>query len=269
MEQASFNLPAVTSYINGLPIYFLTGKKYIHQTLFCIQSLVACSLKKFSFTLIDDGSFDTSIIDRINRQLPGARIVTADEIERNLKHKLPENSYPYLHQKRKVYPHIKKLTDIHTLPGTDWKLVLDSDMLFWQEPVELIDWIIQPENSLYMVDSAQSYGYSLELMERLSGSKIKPLVNVGAIGLNSNQINWRQLESWICELELKEGTSYYLEQALSAMIIGNRPSTVVDSFGYIVNPGKKTSSTRQGILHHYVDLSKKEYLTDLWMNFIR
>ena len=264
MERTSYNLPPVISSPGGLSIHFLTGKQYLHQTLFCIQSLSKVTKAKFKFILIDDGSFDEKLIKRINLQLPGAEIITQEIIEQNFQRYLPENKYPYLHHKRKVYPHIKKLTDIHTIPGNLWKLVLDSDMLFWSEPKEIITWLNNPNKPLHMVDCEESYGYSTKLMADLCGYKIRSLINVGAIGLNSNKINWAKVDHWVKMLEEKEGTSYYLEQAISAMLISSTDSVVLNSKKYIVNPNKEMINNKFGTLHHYVDLSKDGYCKTAW-----
>lgn len=268
MEHAALDLPSVYSYAEGLPVYFLTGKNYLYQTLFCIRSLAKVSDEKFKFILVDDGSFDNQIINSIKKQLPKADIITKEIIDQNLKEYLPANSYPELHHKRKIYPHIKKLTDIHTLPGSEWKIVLDSDMLFWGEPQTIIDWLRRPTMPLHMIDCKESYGYTKPLMEDLCNTVVKPLINVGAIGLNSNSINWDKLENWVKILEEKEGSSYYLEQALTAMLIGNESSINLGDNEYIVNPSPNISSNKVGVLHHYVDLSKEVYFKKMWKNLI-
>jgi hypothetical protein len=264
MRQASDNLPPVHSKYDGLPVYFLTGKKYLHQTLFCIQSLVKASTTSFKFILVDDGSFDSRLITQIKIQLPGACIVTSQMITENLNTTLPQHLYPVLLHKRSVYPHIKKLTDIHTIPGNEWKLVLDSDMLFWNDPLAMINWLKAPQGAVCMKDCKESYGYTRQLMEELCGTKIPNKLNVGAIGLDSNQISWDKLEKWTKILEEKEGSTYYLEQALTAMLLADRNIAVLPDDEYVVNPEKTRIASRQGTLHHYVDLSKEEYLKSAW-----
>lgn len=264
MEIASSNLHPVMSTSEGFPIHFLTGKHFLFQTLYCIHSLIKVTKTKFRFILIDDGTFDDSVIQQIINQLPGAEIVTKTIIERNLKHSLPKHLYSQLHHKREVYPHIKKLTDIHTIPGPGWKLVLDSDMLFWNEPLKIINWLKKPDQPLYMLDCTESYGFSHKLIESLCKKKVPLLINVGVIGLNSDLINWEQIENWIGELEEKEGTSYFLEQALTAMLIGDTASTILNDNEYIVNPTNQMIDEKWGILHHYVDLSKEGYFKKAW-----
>ena len=264
MHRAAYKLPVSTSYADGLPVYFLTGKKYIHQTLFCIYSLIKVSNEHYHFILVDDGSFTAPLIELINTKLPGATIVSGAQIESNLAKYLPADKYPVLHHKRSVYPHIKKMLDVHTAGISDWKLVLDSDMLFWKEPKAMINWLKNPNRPLHMVDVVNSYGYSPELMYELSGSEIPKLINVGAIGLNSSALNWDEIEYWVKTLEEKEGTSYYLEQALSAMLIGQTPSVVLDKDEYKVNPSAADLKQTANTLHHYVDLSKEIYLKNAW-----
>ncbi len=266
MAKASVNLPPVTSHFDGLPVYFLTGKNYLYQTLFCIQSLSKFSDTKFNFTLVDDGSFDGRLIQQISRLLPGATIINAADIEKNLARFNIKESYPDLYAKRNIYPHLKKLTDIHTISGAEWKLVLDSDMLFWDCPTEMIKWLENPAMPIHMRDCVESYGYTQKLMELLSGDKIPELLNVGIIGLESTDINWAELDKWIKELERLEGTSYYLEQALSAMLVGSKTSVVLNEQQYVVNPEKMAGTG--DILHHYVDLSKRIYFSEAWKKLL-
>lgn len=268
MTGACRELPPVKSHADGLPVYFLTGKKYLYQTLFCITSLNRASTEKFRFTLLDDGTIDQPIVHQIERQLPGAQIILKSEIENRLEEALPLSRFPVLRAKRKVYPHIKKLTDVHTLTGDAWKLVLDSDMLFFADPVHITNWLKAPSMSLHMKDCTESYGYSIALMEKLTGAPVPRLLNVGAIGLQSSAINWDDLENWVSILEEQEGKTYYLEQALSAMIIGGSPALELEAVKYIVNPGSTLIGTGGGILHHYVDMSKKGYYNTAWRRFI-
>jgi hypothetical protein len=205
------------------------------------------------------------LIDQINRQLPGARVIQKKEVDALLSRKLPPEKYPVLNKKRTVYPHIKKLTDIHALPGNEWKVVLDSDMLFWQKPTELLNWLMKPTEPLYMIDEVESYGYPRQLMKDLCGHEIPALLNVGIIGLNSRAINWDDVENWVKRLEDAGGASYYLEQALTAMLVAGQTATVLSAGRYIVNPEKLS---HDAVLHHYVDLSKKIYYQQAWKKLI-
>ncbi|MET4083616.1 hypothetical protein ABIB40_003588 [Pedobacter sp. UYP30] len=264
MIKAAKILPPVKSFPTGYPIHFLTGKKFIHQTLFCIHSLAKHNTNEYKFILVDDGTFDRKLLCRIKLQLPGVEIIETKTIEANLAKKLPQDKYPNINLKRQVYPHLKKLTDIHTLNSNEYKLVLDSDMLFWDKSPEIENWLRKPTDAICIQDCQQSYGYRETTMEKLTGADIPDMINVGLIGLKSDSINWDDIELWIGELENSEGTSYFLEQALTAMILSKKKVIILNKTAYIVNPDNKAIACKQGILHHYVDLSKEFYLKKAW-----
>lgn len=265
MIAASLHLPPMQCDVNGLPLYFLTGTKYLYQTLFCIKSLYSVSSEKYCIYLIDDGSFDSILINRINKQLPGAITVKRESLDQLIEQLLPINNFPILHRKRKEYIHIRKLIDIHLLQdGRDYKIVLDSDMLFFKNPKDLIEWLKTPDGPIYMIDCYESYGYSISKMAEIISKPIPNLVNVGIIGLKSSDINWQELEQWIKILEEENGKSYFLEQALSAMLIGDKNSKILEREKYVVNPTHIEITEEIGTLHHYVDLSKKGYFNIAW-----
>lgn len=267
MHIASEKLKPVHSYQDGLQIYFLTGEKYLYQTLFCIASLTKHSEEKFNFILIDDGTFNEPLLETINRLLPNATIYLNSDIEANLSKLLPEQQFKKLRNKRSTYPHIRKLTDIHTLNRQEWKLVLDSDMLFYKNPEEIINWLKTPKTPIHMVDCEESYGYSSNLMETLAGAEIPELLNVGVIGLNSNTIDWNNIENWISILEKEEGETYFLEQAISAMIVAKENSIALSPIKYVVNPVEDNKMS-PACLHHYVSTSKKKYFNEAWKEFL-
>jgi len=268
MIDKSFFLPEIRSYKEGLKIYILTGQQYLYQTLFCAYSLCKTTDEKIQFILVDDGSFNKKLINRINKQMPDVKMILKDEISQNLNNVIPRKQYPYLHHKRKVYPHIKKITDIHTIGDDDFKLVLDSDMLFWNNPIEMIKWLKNPHGCLHMLDTVESYGFDKQLMKFLCGSEIPELLNVGVFGMQSNTINWGDLENWSKNLEENSGPSYFLEQALSTMLAANRNRTILTKKDYVVNPDEDSPYFTDVKLHHYVDLSKKYYFNAAWKKFI-
>ena len=262
MESASKKI-IVKCEKNQLPpieVCFLTGKRFWYQTVFCAYSLQKVTPNPIHFTFYDDGTL--SELGNIKNQIPNSKIIYIDEIELRLKKYLPISKYPYLHHKREVYKHIRKLTDVYA--GTSgWKLMLDSDMLFTQIPSELINWLKNPTIPIYMQEEITSYGYSKDVMEKLSGTIINECINVGCLGLNNSLIDWDKLELWAKTLEESHGTSYYLEQALSAMIIGDKTCLKLSKEQYVVYP-KPLIDYPNAILFHFVDLSKAEYFRSAW-----
>jgi len=245
-------------------VYFLTGKKYWHQTAFCLYSLQKSTIEaQVDAIFIDDGSLDKDLIRQINRQFPSSTIKTKSEINNSIEEHLPHSKYPLLNRKREIYPHIRKLTDVH-IGSNGWKLVLDSDMLFFRNPGQIITWLKKTNSPFFLHDPFTSYQYSFDLMQSLCKEKVRTNLNVGAIGLKSESINWTFLEDWTAAMEESEGSSYYLEQALSAMLVAGQMVEIADPAQYIVLPDEHEALLPSAVMHHYVAESKEWYLKRSW-----
>ena len=216
-------------------VHFLTGANYWYQTLFCAWSLQENAPVRITPIVHDDGTLQDDHIKHLRRVIPWIRIVGHSEIERELDCHLPRARFPELRARQLTYPHLRKLTDIHC-GRRGWTLVLDSDMLFFREPGFLLDWLAAPQRTCHMRDAAPAYGYSARLMEELAGHPIPPFVNVGFCGLRSDDIEWDDVERWCKELVAREGMSYFLEQAITAMLVAGKPRAEASPTDYRVLP---------------------------------
>ena len=267
MESAAMGLPLlpnVSSEVGPpLEVWYLTGERFWYQTAFCAWSLAHYSQRNVVLNLVDDGSLNPGHEQHLRRLFPlGATLWKSEAIE-NLDKHLPANLFPVLRQRWNDYINIRKLTDIH-LGSSGIKLVLDSDMLFFQRPDALSAWWDQPNSPCLMVDCVESYGYSRPLLERLAGVPLLRSLNVGICGLNSVFIDWDEVEFWCRSLVEAEGTSYFLEQALFAMLASRHKPVVLEKTDYITCPSSNQAATGAGVLQHYVADSKPSYFGESW-----
>jgi hypothetical protein len=270
MARAAAHLPTSSGQpAEELPeIHFLTGNRFWFQSAFCLHSLQQRAATIFRVVFHDDGSLRASQRSRLEQLFPQAKIVTRAENDERLRVWLPPGKFPVLNERRRRYPNILKLTDIHA-GRSDWRVAMDSDMLFFRRPDFLLHWLSAPDRPLHLVDIANAYGYSLSLMESLAGSPIPHRVNVGIAGLRSDQIDWEQLEFWCRRLIETEGTQYYLEQALVAMLVAKTPAAVTPERDYLVAPSQSECGQPTAVLHHYVADSKRWYFRDTWRTCVR
>jgi hypothetical protein len=244
-------------------VHFLTGAKFWDQTALCLYTLQAhagCSLRA---VFHDDGSASDDIVARLGKVFPHARWRRPAEAASALDRHLDAAHHPVLRERWRVYPNIRKLIDVH-LGARGWQLVLDSDMLFFRRPDFLLDWLRAPDRPLHLVDVKDSYGYSRLLLESLAGAPLPSRLNVGICGLCSDQLDWDRLESWCRRLQEAEGTSYYLEQALVAMLCAGGPCAVAPVDDYQVLPREAECRAPRAVLHHYVAGSKRGYYRTAW-----
>ena len=253
--------------------WFLTGNRFWYQTAYCAWTLSAQSHREVAVNIVDDGTLTEAQESTLRHLFPKGAILRAGEINHNLDKRLPKSSFPTLRARCDDYINIRKLVDVH-LESKGWKLVLDSDMLFFHRPTELIEWWDSTNTQdtatplLLMRDCEESYGYSRPLMKKLAGAEIPPLLNVGVCGLQSEAIDWEQIEHWCATLLEKEGTSYFLEQALVAMLASYQSHQVLTSDDYITFPDHEATITGSGALQHYVSDSKPWYFGHAWKKAI-
>lgn len=265
MEMAATTLPRVEFAGPSLEIWYLTGNKFWYQTVFCAWSLANYSKRNIALRLVDDGTLTELQINHMRRIFSDVNVHTASSCDSTINKLLPVEKFPRLRGLRSVYPHIRKLTDVH-VGSTGKKLVLDSDMLFFSCPQSLVNWlesntVVSP---IYMKDVVECYGYPRPFLERLAGKKLPQRVNVGICGLHSDTMDWGELEYWCEELQSRFGNSYYLEQALVAMLVARQNGFQVPSEDYIVLPSFRQVKNKAGILQHYVAESKKHYFKFGW-----
>lgn len=247
-------------------VHFLTGSRFWYQTVFCAASLAHHGPVRPVCHIHDDGSIDRDVAARLRGALGAATVIhTHGETLSRLDELLPESRFPHLRERHRNYPNIRKLIDPH-IGSSGWKCVLDSDMLFFRHPAFLIEWLGSADRPCHMVDCETSYGYPVRTLTDLCGSPVAERVNVGICGLNSALIDWDRVERWCARLHAEHGTSYFLEQALAAMLVAGRECAVAPEPEYVCMPGRREVEVPAAVMHHYVAGSKRWYFRHGWRN---
>lgn len=269
MEAAAARLPLLAD-ASGRPLelHILTGRRFWYQTAFCLWTFARHTRRPLKPVIYDDGSLETRYSESLKRLFPHARIVTQAETLAMLEENLPAARFPVLRERWQNYPNIRKLLDVHA-GKSGWKLVLDSDLLFFRRPDLLVNWLDAPHNPLHAVDCTTSYGYSRALMDDLAGNPVADLVNVGLTGLDSGSLEWDRIEHWCRVLIDREHAHYYLEQALVAMLVAGRPCTVAPRDEYVTLPVEPEARQCSAVMHHYVADSKRWYFQHCWRVALR
>ena len=269
MQVAAANLAprSISVDANALPltVHLLTGRRFVYQTTFCLYSLSRHISVPLHPVLYDDGSLTAEDGEQFRRLFPHTQIHAHAALRERLETVLPQHSFPVLRERWINYPHIRKLIDIHA--GREgWRLVMDSDVLFWRRPQLLLDWNAKPTAPLHAIDGVETYGYPRPELDRLAGTITPPAVNVGLLGLRSDEVDWPFLEHAAASLIATHGTSYYLEQALSALLIARSPSGAIAAprADYTTLPKQTEIDVPTAVMHHYVDLTRDAYHTHAW-----
>lgn len=258
-------------------INFLTGDKFIHQTLFCTYSffrfLDRDETANFSVNYYSDGTLSPELVSILGKRFPTIRIINSIETDKTLTDHLPQSKFPYLNKNVRRFPLFKKL--IYPNLNSEGLLVFfDSDMLFLRRPSELLNWIYQSERNtdraFCIQDVQRSYGYSDEEIAHVWPKAIEHNINSGLYALHSKNLDWSFFETLSQKFELSYGPHYYMEQLMTAIMLERSPDLfVAPKSDYIVFPSKEQVADQAGTLHHYVNESKEYYFKEGWRHQIR
>ena len=266
MEAAAAHLPRL-AFAPSAPVvgtlHLLTGARFWWQTAFCLHTFARETGAPVSVEIYDDGTLAAGHREHLLSLGLPIRFHAHSTLRDRLDAHLPLDRFPVLRERWLNYPHLRKLIDVH-LGAHGWKLVLDSDLLFFRRPDFVLAWLAAPDRPLHAVDCKESYGYSRPLLDSLAGSPLPPLVNVGLCGLRSEEIDWEKLEHWSARLIAAEHTNYFLEQALVAMLVTGRTCAIAPAGDYLTLPNRAEVQHPRAVMHHYVDNSKRWYFRHGW-----
>lgn len=267
MIVAASTLPRLDFPGPPVELHLLTGAAFWHQTAFCLHSFSLATRRSVAPSLYDDGTLTREQASLLARQFPRATVQSTDEIRARLDSLLPRDQFPRLRERWDHYPNIRKLIAPH-LGSPRWRLVLDSDLLFFREPTALLQWLDAPVRPLVAADVETSYGYSRSLLRAVAGEAPPERINVGICGLRGDQLDWTQIEAWCDALISAENASYYLEQALVALLAVRRPFDLLPAHDYVTSPDDAELRAPRAVMHHYVAGTKVSYVRDQWRRFV-
>ncbi|MCX6954349.1 MAG: glycosyl transferase [Verrucomicrobia bacterium] len=265
MEAAAAQLPLLPTFPAAAPVtlHVLTGRRFWYQTAFCLWSFARAAQRPVAPVILDDGSLTAEFSAPLLRLFPAARILSAAEILGRLDTHLPAAHFPSLRARRLEFPLLRKLLDPHA-GLTGWRLLIDSDLLFFRRPAILLDWHDRPAIPLRAEDIANAYGYPLELLAELAGRPVAERINTGLLGLRSEEVDWERLEFWCRTLLERGGPQYYQEQALVALLLAGRECVVPPPADYVLLPQPPEALECRAVMHHYVAHSKRWYFQHGW-----
>jgi hypothetical protein len=255
--------------VSGDPVelHALIGARYLPEACLLNHSFAWASRRPVIPTFYDDGTLTPDDCALLKSKLPRARFFLRPEIEQRLEERLPAARFPCLRKLRPAYPHIRKLTDIHLFPG-EWKLVSDADILFFGHPGALLEHVAA-RRACHMVDIAPAYGVPTTDLEALAGRPLHPKVNVGLCHLPTHAIDWDFVEHCAATLLARHGFTYYLEQALTAVLLARLDATPLPASDYVVYPDAATARAASAPAIHYVDDSRAFYYAFAWQQALK
>jgi len=242
-------------------IHTLTSHQDLKRYLLAIKSFLRF-YNKVAVVVHDDGSLTNSDKEILKDHISGIKIISFQQAENQLVEKL--NNYKKIQYYYQRYVISKQLFDYALLAKTEKIISLDSDILFFKSPTEVIKWI--ENGSKELISNFEEYSIVQEQSMKKYGLSYTPGFNNGFFCYYRDIIDLAIIEEL---LEKFDGYNFCTNQDITSVLI-NRNSEKYN-FKFFPPDTYQTRTIIKGeepIFRHYLASSGlyKQYSKDIKKN---
>jgi hypothetical protein len=175
-----------------LEVHAVTSERDYPMMLWSLLSYYRLSCRKDPPVVHDDGTLSERSRTRIRSYFPAVNIVRRAEADVVVQETFER--YPLLLRLRRRLPHMLKLMDSVVFCRAPRFLLIDSDVLFFDEPNDLVD--VRSLNHRFSVDVASVYAVDPEVLFARTGFRIADRVNCGLANIWREGVDFDRME-WL------------------------------------------------------------------------
>ena len=197
-------------------IHVLTSADDWLNLIWALKSFYHASGRSYGLCIHDDGSLNDQARSTIQKHFPRARLLERSVSEQAVLAGL--DSHPQCHHFRVSNQLAPKVFDFRHFLDAERMLLLDSDVLFFSEPTELLHRIECTDYSLNSVneDVASAYTVNPEDIKTRFGFELIPRFNSGLGLIHKASLNLDWIEEFLCVPNII-GHIWRIEQTLYAL----------------------------------------------------
>lgn len=136
-----------------VPVHVLTGERDWMQAAWMLASWFHFTEIAWRVVIHDDGSLSPHAVEVLKRLFHGARIIFRDEADAAMSAQLTR--FPFCHDFRRAETVAIKIFDMPHFAAGKRFLMFDSDVLFFQHPREILDWVHTDNESCWFLQDTQ------------------------------------------------------------------------------------------------------------------
>jgi hypothetical protein len=171
----------------------------------------------FPLAIHVNGTAPAHLPRRLRAHFPNARLILQDEADREASSLLAKRGLPRLRSARAGSAFMLKLTDFALFAAAPNVIGLDSDVLFFARPQELLSALGRPGGlHLFQQDPQSTYNVSEEEAERDLGVRLAPRVNTGIMTYPTASLDLALCERYLEHPRVARLTGF-IEQTLYAL----------------------------------------------------
>jgi hypothetical protein len=234
--------PMYTALTGPVEIRVLTWRRDWVNLLWALKSFYYYA--EIDYPLyIHDGGLTPRQTAQLRLHFPTAYLPSCSELDARVEATLHERSLNRCLAYRRKNVSVRKLFDFFLLSTAELVLTIDSDIVFFRRPAELLVGPGTFRNNLYNQDEDYWYSLSLDELESSFGVRPPSRINSGLALIRRTSIDFDAVERWLSHPKLF-ADSWVTEQTLHALC-----STL---HGVELLPSSYRVSTRPGLANGLV-----------------
>ncbi|MDX2079277.1 MAG: hypothetical protein SFU53_00690 [Terrimicrobiaceae bacterium] len=230
----------------GPETHVLACTKYLEETFAAASTFAFFSATRPRFIFHDDGSLDAAAIKRLEGFAGGSRVVRKSEADAAAETALA--GYPHCLALRRELPLSLKFFDIPLFAEGERLILLDSDILFFDDPAELMS-RYRTGGQWFNEEVPEQYGIGRPNLEKLLGMKIRRNINSGIVAADRALFDFEFAEKVLSICDGKWVYPHLAEQTLFAICASRLPEGGLLPRTYEISP--KLFRRKDAVARHY------------------
>lgn len=199
-------------------VHMLVGKRTWLMALWAAKSFQWATECCWSFVFQDDGTLGDAEMQALRRLFPMGVVKSRAEADAEIEGRLA--GHPACLAARRKHVMFLKLFDPYFYSTkADRFILLDSDVLFFQMPEEILNWVeAKNPEFLFNPDVKDSYSIPVSELEAYFGGKILRHANAGLALIPRFGVSLDLIEEYLVRFEIESRHDLWLEQTAYALL---------------------------------------------------
>jgi hypothetical protein len=215
----------------------LVGARTWLMALWAARSYQWSTSNLWHFVFQDDGTLTQRQMEGLKNLFPRCVVLPRPSADMKMERLLEK--WPYCLKARQKHIMFMKMFDPLFYSEADRFILLDSDIIFFNKPHEILDWSVgENPRFLFNPDVKDSYSIPVSELESYFSGKILKHANAGLALIPRAGVNLDMVEEYLVRFEKQSSHDLWLEQTAYAVIASKwgggaalLPNTYEISFG--------------------------------------
>lgn len=252
--------PSVSMPLEAVPIHVLAGAEQFHMALWMLASFVHHTKRNWEIFLHDDGSLPADASATAAKMGLSVRHITKVQADNMIRATL--QPYPACLRHYEAFFMAQKFYGPLVFSSSEKQFVLDTDILYFSFPSELMRWVEAPDGEMWFNrDLSETCQLPAQACRDQLGFDLWPEVNAGLSCIHNPSVRLKDTERFLEQIELHHSADQWmLEQTLYALHASqnNKGGILPPQYELSVSPSRRPDA----VCRHYVGAVRDQFFTE-------